>query len=52
MALKYTKMCGRAFLPKQVSTHALKDEQPKEGKKKISKDTQTAFYTSKMFGLR
>jgi len=41
--LEHPNMCGHAFLPKEVSAHVLKEEQPKKGKKKISKDTQTSF---------
>lgn len=41
--LEYTKMCRHAFLPQQVSVHALKEEQSKEGKKEIFRDTQTGF---------
>lgn len=49
--LEYTKICGRACLPKQVSACASKREQPPEGKEEISKDSQTAFNTGKIFWL-
>lgn len=49
--LAYTKMCAHTFPPKHVSAEALEEEQPRGGKKEISKDTHMAFYTSKMFGL-
>lgn len=49
--LEYTKMCGRACLPKQVSACASKRKQPPEGKEEISKDSQTAFNTGKIFWL-
>lgn len=47
--LEYAKMCGHALLPERVSVHALKEEPPKEGKKEIFRDTQTGFYTTKIF---
>lgn len=47
--LEYTKMCGHAFFPQQFSAHFLKEEQPKEGKKEIFRETQTRFNTTKIF---
>lgn len=43
VALNIQRSVDMHFFQKHVSARALKEEQPKEGKKEISEDTQRAF---------